>query len=207
MAMRNPSFRGVAVILLALSAGAAGCIGAAQSTPPLQCTGPSCGVVDPPPVGDGGNGTPGNGSTPPGDGPVGLLQVLRFTGSIDGGGTPLFLLDAPSSTTPEQNISPKVNGSMRVELHFNATPTASKIHLELDDFGTIDSTTGQPKPISSLDGPSPLVIDEKPSDLAAVKQLGFRVFLASGSVGRGVAFSVAVSVWNGTIPPAFTAFH
>lgn len=177
-------------ILLVLPLASAGCLGA-SSEPKAK---PSPSPTPEPPAE---NVTPQAVKGAP-------LDVQKFKGTVDGAGTPAFSIDLPSSDAGG-DIKPKANGSMRFELKFAPSGAANQLHVEIADLGTTDDTTGQPKVLASKEG-GPLVVIDVPADrFVGVKELGYRVFYASGSAGQGTEFQAAASVFNGTIPASYTA--
>ena len=131
--------------------------------------------------------------------------IETYTGSVDGFGTPLFSIDLPSSNASD-DIKTGLNGSLRFELKFAPGGAASQLHVEVADAGAPDAS-GQPKVLGAKEG-GPLVVIDVPRDkLVGVQQLGYRVFIASGSAGQNVEFRAAASLFNGTIPASFTAFN
>lgn len=135
---------------------------------------------------------------------AGPLDVQKFKGTADGAATPLFAIDFPTSEGTSDDIKLKANGSLRFEVKFAPSGTASQLHVEVSDLGTTDAA-GQPKVVSTKDGGPKIVIDVPADKLTGVKQLGFRIFYASGSAGQGTPFEAAASAWNGTIPAAYSA--
>ncbi|MFA5862907.1 MAG: hypothetical protein WDA16_14540 [Candidatus Thermoplasmatota archaeon] len=135
---------------------------------------------------------------------VGPLDVQKFKGTVDGAATPLFALDLPTSEGTSDDIKLKANGSLRFEVKFAPSGGANQLHVEVSDLGSPDAT-GQPKVLGTKDGGPKIVIDLAADKLVGVKELGYRIFYASGSAGQGTPFEAAATAWNGTIPVAYSA--